>query len=142
MLAPDRINACQHHIKGKRRPGQTIRKRTWPRQDDVTVSQQRLWTRYIAAAFLRYSNHWRQTPILHETPPRENKITPTQKPTLHSYLSTLPKYHHFYVYTRPLYSFASLTTQFLCFYLTRIFHRIRNNSISTYLLDQNIPLHP
>ena len=93
MLAPDRINTCQHHIKGKRRPGQTIRKRRWPQQDNVTVSQQRLWTRYIAAAFLRYSNHWRQTPILHKTPQRDYHINPIQQPTLHSYLSTLPQWY-------------------------------------------------
>jgi hypothetical protein len=76
MLAPDRTNACQHHIKGQQRPGQTIRKRTWPRQYDVTKPQQRLWTRYIAAGILRHSNFWRNTPILHKPPQEETtKIT-------------------------------------------------------------------
>ena len=53
-----------------------------------------------------------------------------------------PRHLNFYVSTRPQCSFVSLTNQFLRIYLTRIFHCILNNSISTYLLDQNIPSHP
>ena len=48
---------------------------------------------------------------------------------------------HFYVPTRPKYSCASLTFEFLRIYSTKIFLRIPDTSISTYLLDQNILAH-
>ena len=53
-----------------------------------------------------------------------------------------PQQLHFFVSTRPEYSIASSTPPFLRIYLTRIFYRILNTSISLYLLDRNIPLHP
>ena len=49
---------------------------------------------------------------------------------------------NFFVSTRPKYSIASSTPQFLCIYLTRIFYRILNISISSYLLNRSILLHP
>ena len=53
-----------------------------------------------------------------------------------------PRHLHFFVSTRPKYCIASLAPQFLCIYSTRIFFLILDTSISSYLLDQNIPLHP
>ena len=53
-----------------------------------------------------------------------------------------PWHLHFYVTTRPKYSFASVTPPFLCIKWTKIFFCILNTSISTYLLDQDILLHP
>ena len=52
-----------------------------------------------------------------------------------------PRHLHFFVSTRPEYSIASLTPPFLCTYSTRIFYRILDISISTYLLDQNTLAH-
>ena len=53
------------------------------------------------------------------------------------------QHFHFYISSWPEYSFASSTPPpFLRIYLTRIFHRILDASISTYLLDQNIRLRP
>ena len=49
---------------------------------------------------------------------------------------------HFFVSTRPEYSIGSSTPPFLCTFSTRTFYRILENSISLYLLDRNIPLHP
>ena len=53
-----------------------------------------------------------------------------------------PRHLHFFVPTRPEYSIASSTPQFLRIYSTTIFFCIPDISISTYLLDQNIPSHP
>ena len=49
---------------------------------------------------------------------------------------------HFYVSTRTKYSCPPTTPTFLCIYSTKIFLHIPDISISTYLLDQNILLHP
>ena len=53
-----------------------------------------------------------------------------------------PRHLHFFVPTWPEWSVASLTPQFLRFFSTEIFYRILDTSISSYLLDQNIQLHP
>ena len=49
---------------------------------------------------------------------------------------------HFFISTRQEYSVASLTPPFLRTYSTWIFNPILNTSISLYLLDWNILLHP
>ena len=53
-----------------------------------------------------------------------------------------PQQLHIFVSTWPEYSITSLIYPFLRIYLTRIFFRILNTSISLYLLNQNIPSHP
>ena len=53
-----------------------------------------------------------------------------------------PRHLHFNVSTRPEYSLASSTTQFLRIYSTKVFFRILDTSISSYQLDQSILLHP
>ena len=49
---------------------------------------------------------------------------------------------HFFVSTQPEYSIASLTPPFLRIYSTKIFVCIRDSSIFTYQVDQNILSHP
>ena len=61
---------------------------------------------------------------------------------LHRDILSHPRQIHFFVSTRPQYSIGSLTPPILCTYSTRIFYCILDNSISLYLLDRNIPLHP
>ena len=53
-----------------------------------------------------------------------------------------PRHLHFYLFTWPKYSCASPTPTFLRIYLTKIFLRIPDTSISMYLLTQNIFVHP
>ena len=61
---------------------------------------------------------------------------------LDQYILSHPQHINFYVPTRPKYSCASPTFEFLCIYSTKIFLRIPDTSISTYLHDQNIIAHP
>jgi hypothetical protein len=95
----DGVNACVHHINGQRRPNQLIRQQTWPRQDAVTPLQIKLWKRYISAAFLRYSNKWRQPPIPLHPPLHPENETPIKYPSLETYLSSLPKWYRRLLYT-------------------------------------------
>ena len=54
-----------------------------------------------------------------------------------------PQHLHFFVPNWPEYSIASSTSPFLRINSTDvIFHCILDNSVSSYLLDQNIPSHP
>ncbi|KAI2512440.1 hypothetical protein MHU86_1893 [Fragilaria crotonensis] len=55
MSHKDGTTACEYHIRGERRPNQSIRIHTWPRQETPTKQQVRLWRRYISSNFLRYS---------------------------------------------------------------------------------------
>ncbi|KAI2505070.1 hypothetical protein MHU86_9346 [Fragilaria crotonensis] len=74
MSLPDGQSACTHHLQGDRRPNQNIRMKTWPRQASPSPSQKRLWRRYIASNFLRYSNKCKQShgQLTKPTPPAEN----------------------------------------------------------------------
>jgi hypothetical protein len=73
MATNDDTNACPYHITGQRRPQQVINNNTWPRQEHITKSQTRLWTRYIAASFLRYGTKWRVPWHLPAPPPTYHK---------------------------------------------------------------------
>ena len=59
-MSTNNSDICPYHSAGKRRPNQTIRKHTWPRQPTVTYSQQqRIWSKYISSTYLRYGIKWR-----------------------------------------------------------------------------------
>jgi hypothetical protein len=86
-------------------------RQNWPRQENVTASQRRLWKRYLKSHFIRYDLHWRQelgpsSPPLRPRAPRPTRITPTmmdvdsQSPEssvpahdLKSYIARLPRWH-------------------------------------------------
>lgn len=53
MTESDGIHVCKHYLQGHRKPDQNINLLTWPRQETVTTSQTKLWTRYISSAFLQ-----------------------------------------------------------------------------------------
>jgi hypothetical protein len=85
---------CHHHLNGKRRPHQAINIQTWPRQDQVTKSQCKLWRKFISSSFLRYGTKWKLSPIdnlnpRHDPAPRP----PTQYNTLRKYLKSLPTWY-------------------------------------------------
>ena len=67
----------------------------WPRQDQPTPFQRRLWKRYLRSSYLRYIPYWKRPPL--QTKPQ----TPTQSEpilyplttsqTIHDYVRSLPK---------------------------------------------------
>jgi hypothetical protein len=84
---------------------------SWPRQPTPTISQRRLWKRYISSNFLRYGSKWRvplgpiillkhrlvrksdgsldsSTPVQSSFPPPHHNCT-----SLHQYLQKLPRWH-------------------------------------------------
>ena len=70
------------------------------------------------------------------------KRTYVQKYKCRIYLVVHRQHIHFYISTRPKYSFSSLTSPFLHDNSTKTFFRIHDTSISMYQLDQNIFLNP
>ena len=75
------------------RPPLFVVSKSWPRQESISKSQQRLWRRYIESQFLRYNRYWRQSP--HERARCEQVGIEVQspKPTmLSSMIKTLPKH--------------------------------------------------
>ena len=90
-MAVDRHNICSYHHAGERRPDQRIETTTWPRQEAITKSQQRLWTKYLSSTHLRYSTKWR-SPVIDDIP-LPTPILPTEHTTLISYLATLPRWY-------------------------------------------------
>ncbi|KAI2511592.1 hypothetical protein MHU86_2846 [Fragilaria crotonensis] len=103
MSLPDGQSACTHHLQGDRQPNQTIRMKTWPRQASPSPSQKRLWRRYIASNFLRYSNKWKQSlgQLTKPTPPAEN----SHHSTLQRHIESLSFWHR-----RLLYEYNQLVT--------------------------------
>lgn len=91
MTEPDGLHVCTHHLQGQRRPEQQLNHlKWWPRQETVTPSQTKLWTRYISSSFLRYGKKWRQSQTS-TTPAEDDQVcAPTQYPTIHAYLLSLP----------------------------------------------------
>ena len=92
-------------LRGYREDSQKLRD-NWPRQDQLTASQRRLWTRYISSNFLRYDRHWKQPlgdtrPAVRPRSPWLPTITPImcdalpviECPNLAHYLSLLPRWH-------------------------------------------------
>ncbi len=72
----------------------------WPRQAASSLSQRRLWKRYIVSSFLRYAPYWKQNPTLKS--PRSHSVflessAPPHIPdtgikmSLMEYLKTLPR---------------------------------------------------
>jgi hypothetical protein len=94
MTESDGLHACKYNIKGLCRPDQSINSITWPRQEQVTQSQTKLWTRFISSAYLRYGNKWRQTPLSNDpTEDEQPARVPTQYPTIQAYLKSLPTWY-------------------------------------------------
>ena len=91
MTEPDGLHACKYHIKGHHRPDQSIDNITWPRQEQVTQSQTKLWTRFISSAYFRYGNKWRQSPLsTNSTEDEQPASVPTHYPTIRGCLQSLP----------------------------------------------------
>ena len=87
-MSTNRTNICIHHSEGTRRPDQHVELETrWPRQPQVTPTQQQLWKRYIASNYLRYGTKW-QSPINLLTP-TEPALQPTEYYSLVAYLQSL-----------------------------------------------------
>jgi hypothetical protein len=92
MTESDGMHVCKHYLQGLQQPDQKINLLTWPRQETVTTSQRKLWTRHISSAFLRYGNKWRRSQL--STLSQEDKESnPTQHPTLKAYLAALPTWY-------------------------------------------------
>lgn len=92
---PQRPHVCKHHITaGQRRPDQSINRLTWPRQEQETKSQTKLWTRFTSSAYLRYGNKWRQSETPAELTRGKPARAPTQYPAIHAYLSSSPIWLH------------------------------------------------
>jgi hypothetical protein len=70
---PDRNTIRIQALCGHREAHQRLRQ-NWPRQDEPTSSQQKLWTRYISSNFIRYDWHWRQA--LGDTRPTQQPWSP------------------------------------------------------------------
>lgn len=65
-------------LASQREEGQRLRQH-WPRQDNVTASQQRLWRHYITSNFIRYGQNWRNSlgqtrPDLRPRPPWSHRL--------------------------------------------------------------------
>lgn len=93
-------------LEGNREAHQRIR-RHWPRHEQVTTSQRKLWTsRFISSNFLRYGRLWKQ-PLGNTRPPHRPRsahvpsITPIladispeiPSVNLSEYISRLPRWH-------------------------------------------------
>ena len=98
-----------HFLRGERSPTFQASPQ-WPRQPQVSKSQQRLWRRYITANYLRYGTKWIDR--LGESGLRSNNLTnsgtpttPAQYPDLATYLKSLPGW-----YQRLLYVFRQVAT--------------------------------
>ncbi len=87
-----------NYLDGKRCPDQQITS-LWPRQQEPSNSQRRLWKRYITSSFLRYRPFWNTPP----TSPRGHTATAPPIPppvgvteptlSLMDYVKTLPRTH-------------------------------------------------
>jgi hypothetical protein len=92
-----------HFLRGER-PSTFQVSPHWPRQPNVSKSQQRLWRRYITANYLRYGTKW----IDRLGEPRKQlnnhtisgqHILPTQYPNLATYLKSLPGWYQRLLHT-------------------------------------------
>jgi hypothetical protein len=63
MSHPDGNDIKQNMLHGERDPHQETRRSTqgWPRQQQPSASQRRLWKRYIHANYLRYGTKWKRS---------------------------------------------------------------------------------
>jgi hypothetical protein len=102
---PDGNTIRAQALRGYREEHQHIRHH-WPRQDELTSSQRKLWSRYISSNFLRYDRYWRQpledqspshrprTPCFPNIQPIMSDVSPvTVAHDLPAYLSQLPRWH-------------------------------------------------
>ena len=103
MTEQDGKTACSHMMLGNLPEHRIPQLLGWPRQPNVTNRQKRLWKRYIASNFLRYSNMWKLplTPTIPETP----TMLPVQYASVATYLQSLPKW-----YQRLLFEYKQMAT--------------------------------
>jgi hypothetical protein len=97
MVSPDGKTILSHYLQGNR-PPLFISSATWPHQEQLTLSQQRLWRKYLASSFLRYSPHLltRIGPIAQPLSASSDEHFPTSDPvtsydSLASYILALPR---------------------------------------------------
>jgi hypothetical protein len=92
-------------LQGYREDHQRLRS-NWPRQDNLTSSQRKLWTQYITSNFLRYDRYWRQplgeirtatsphSAHFHNIIPTMVDVSTTTPPgNLSTYILRLPQWH-------------------------------------------------
>ena len=58
LSSPDGSQIRSQALRGVREATQQLRQH-WPRQESVTASQRRLWTRYVTSNFIRYDRYWK-----------------------------------------------------------------------------------
>ena len=105
LSAPEGIQIRPQALLGNRELGQRLRT-NWPRQESVSPTQRRLWSRFISSNYLRYDRYWlhalgpvrldlrpkqRQPPLIAPTMYDDTLGTPPT--TLKEYLSKLPRWH-------------------------------------------------
>ena len=111
MSTPDGLDACPFHSHGNRRPGQRIRLQTWPRQEEPTAKQKRLWKRYIASNYLRYGTKWiaklSAATITDINPPSQENLphTDTKYSTFQEHIRSLPPW-----FRRLLFEYQQIAT--------------------------------
>ena len=100
----DGIHIREHFLHGLRSEGQKIRTH-WPRQAAPTVSQRRLWKKFISSNYLRYGLKWKSQLGLSAPQQRPQPIghprvdEPAQKgsgqahTSLSEYIGRLPRWH-------------------------------------------------
>lgn len=95
MSDPERQQAIHLDYLDAKRPVNWISDPRWPRQQNVSTSQCRLWKRYITSVFLRYIPYWKVPPTNHHDksigPSATQASIPTSFASLQEYLRTLPR---------------------------------------------------
>ena len=109
-MADDTGTCIKPHFLCGERPPAFQASLLWPRQPQVSKSQQRLWRRYITANYIRYGTKWIDRLDVPTARPNSNNISIphialTQYPNLATYLKSLPEW-----YQRLLYIFRQVAT--------------------------------
>jgi hypothetical protein len=87
---PSRIDLS--YLDGQR-SSEWISSPRWPRQQQPTASQRRLWKRYLSSSYLRYIPYWRDVPSCSSVTSivESSPSAPTSFSTLKEYITTLPR---------------------------------------------------
>ncbi|KAI2499411.1 hypothetical protein MHU86_15056 [Fragilaria crotonensis] len=111
LSTTDGNNIDEFFLRGERKPHQRIRKKTWPRQETPTTSQQKMWRKYITSNYIRYATKWRDPlgsfTVEHPQPGQTHHLpNPTNvDSTLPEYIQSLPRW-----YRRLLYDYRQVAT--------------------------------
>ena len=78
MADPSRPNRIALSFLDAVRHPQFVIDKNWPRQEQPTASQRRLWKRFLVSSYLRYIPYWKTTPV---SPPSSIKSKEPGLPT-------------------------------------------------------------